>query len=503
MRWLLKSYHNYSFSTQKKAKEDESGVIEDDNLVNLLLSFVKRAIFSNEEENMDGPDMTLTIKFSGEQLPATYRLHKWILISRWPEIIDFALNESSEHPIQNSVLSALDLKTMLAYDLDPREYQREVFPAFSVLQRPTLESIRSSVLVAKKYVKEKFLPYQLPTLNEEQIDQVYERLSDLNLGDAPFSRKPFEVILAYIYTGRIIDPRVKSIFIPLEKIIIRDASVQFMQELMDAAYSLKLTNLAKILFVEIGVQADFIARKFKVKANLDNFQDARKKELQKDLSPLGFCLESKQPTNLLDILRRKGCDMKIKLAESIEDEEVSEQERDVILCHKKFVTKRSAYFDIITSCGFSEGIQFREEEEKNGIATLELNCPNMEILKQLINYTYSENANITPSICIELSIQSQKLDYNALFKKCEDFMVENLTIQDADMFELYKLANFLGSDKLKKFWKPQTIKYVANLIKNGNITLEQVKESLLNELDCDENECETLVSQIMEKVDYC
>ena len=515
IRRLLKTYNNYSFATMKKASDEEK--MNDDNMIDLLFSFVRRNIFKNIDENGEEPkfedaDMVLTIKFQGENSPTQYQCHKWILLSRWPQILKFT-HEGHKLPVFERVPSLEDARGYYYTD----QYIEETSSASYTRaknNRYTESRCKEEALRKKKeLLVERETSMYFSNLFHDDIDEFIkenitqdnyteylEKLSNIDLGTMPFTRKQFEILFTWMYCGKLIDPKAKnkSQFYPASVHISSFRAV--VHDLIIAAYALELKDLTKFLLFDVGVS---FFEGYNDKKKLEEFVKTLNSQLQDDLCADNYMFEKQVPTSILDTMKRALCNVKLGVAEdqvSVTEHCDIKETSDYILCNKIWLTKRSPYFEIIMTGNFLESIEFKKQEESNEVPAIELQQCSQDVLTQLMTYTYCEKANITKSNVIELSIQAQKLEYFNLYKKCEEFMFYNLTIDDVNMFELFKVACYLGSTKLKKFLEPKTIAFLSEEIRKQNLTWEDLSVTLYD-LDCSPEEVNRFDYTIKEKLE--
>jgi len=469
IRRILKVYHSYATQQKVRTQIAEEAVEEsDDNLLVLMKKYAYRCIFAKPEDENKASDIELHFQFKGETNPTVYKCQRWILLSRWPQIIKFATMKGGKVFTELEPLTSDELQ--YSHLQSNREVEEYVQSHFNL---PNAKSLNTKIRQLKQHMKKyreklqivetmkNYLQFANDIKTEEDATQFMNKhLTIVDFGKVPFKKETFDSCLVWIYSAQLVNPHDKKSNLYSESNL---------QSLLGVAVALDLQHLAWQLLHNIIPK----------KISGQNLNNVMIEQFKSDMSPLSYCLESIQPSNPIDIMRRLLCTMKITLA--TDDSDIpspggiqNKTSSDAILCNKYFLMDRSMFFEVIVNCQFAEGEQIRDQESKNEIPVIEFQqCSDFDVLVQTIGYIYSEQAQLTKTNVVDIIVQAQRLGFSNLVQSCETFLIKNFSAQD----------------------------YFGASLKAERISKDEIFD-LLTDLNCDTVEIERIINKAQRFVQY-
>ncbi|EFC49642.1 predicted protein [Naegleria gruberi] len=511
VRRMLKLYNNYKSHRSTGGGSDE--VDHDDDLEYLMKSYAMKSIaeqetsfkkrleeesslvtlesFLQETENPKD-DILLRMTFKGSKSVAEYKCSKWILLSRWPQLVLFGLQQKAGQNKKRTSLITEELKKSLTHsDMDLYPFN------LTATELDTLSKNKNSSRYGKKVprlkieqkdVKEKFKYSTIPTTQEvdqelakeknlEQFNKEFFTIIDFGL--VPFERRMFEIVLVWLYCGKMVNMQQKNSKI----FFLEENFVTCINELAQVAHSLRIRTLAehiKNTFLSFAPQGTKFPCQV-IKTMEQEFFKIMNDQIKEEFNPLPLC---KDPNNEKESSLNSLKKLTFNMAITFKSENPTET-TPRYLCNKQFLMDRSIFFDVIVNCEFSDGQEFRKQEANNEIPLITIEqCNNLEIFEQVVRYLYSESIQPTKQNVIDLWSISHLFNLQKLARICENFISYNVSQEDADMYQLYKLAHVIGSAKLKAEWERQTLVYLKEQIKLKKLDSESILTEL-NELGVD------------------
>ena len=455
IRKLLKLYNKYQ-TIQDEVKDHverkEDGIF-------VCLEAMLRRVLLETTRNQDS-DLTLRVKFSDQPEVTEYYCHRWILLARWPLLLELVLNKERPIPIQSSAVICAGI-LLNHQDILSLKTNKE-FEAYFFNNHPTVvtwSEVRSHIRNYKKIIEEfnthkkllddKPLDSRIEKINQSLPDNeselkkfLNENVQCIDLGELPFRKFSFETILDYIYTAKV--PLFTDPLLVQEIMKLFETLGIPMSDLTNFA-NLSVTNMLK-----------------------------HERELLDQLESCYF-LESEAPASRIDHLRKLCCNF--KLCKYVDDAEIPDTPSDGILCDKSFLIKRSEFFNVMLNSQFEEGEHVREMESRHEVPCLELHqCSN---LLDLVRYIYTERSDISPSNVYELLSYSEKMEFYNLRAKCEDFINE-MPIEDEQLLDVMRMAITFDLKKKKLAITRPLWHYLGVQLKCEKMTLEEVENTLLS-----------------------
>ena len=487
IRNLLKLYNDYKkiFGSSGKTKEmteDELEEIEkqDSGKFGVCIETMAKRILFEKTKNVES-DLTIRVKFANQPKESEYYCHRWVLLSRWPLLLELAINK--ERPIPTKVSNVISWKILQNCELLSLKTNKE-FEAYHFKKHPNTVLLQSELKAQirnyKKMVEEfndklklqgmdsynervENLNQSLPGSETELKTFLNEHVQCIDLGELPFKKKIFDEMLYYVYTGKFVDVSVVKIVERNVSSLLFGQDHDHFQELMTLFETLGLPPMGYLTYNN-GQHVPISKKVLKLQNDLlDQLESS-------------YFLESVTPISKIYHLRKLCCNF--KLAKYVDDdEEFPEPPSDAILCNKAFLIMRSEFFNVMLNGQFQEAEHIREMESRHELPCLELQqCSN---LSELMRFIYSDRADITTSNVFELLNYAERMGFENLRLTCEEFINE-MPVADEQLVDMLRIAISFDLEKKKLLMERRLSHHLVEQVRLGNMTMEDVENTFLS-----------------------
>nr|CAG4717991.1 unnamed protein product [Naegleria fowleri] len=411
----------------------------------------------------DDSDLTISVHFRDEKEPTLYHTHAWIMLARWPLLLEYALI-NLERPLSRCE------KEQIAISKEKVNRQRNG----AVMHANRMEALEN---VLKQYCG----ALQGSKLSIQDPSSPLSVIHHIDLGPLPFDKNVFDDFIYFLYTSQLVNVEENYKERNIREMIFGE-EMEYLNELLCLAETLGMTNMLTIL--QYSDVTTFTPYSCMSTVDPKEIKTVLRDEHASSLAS-GLFKENDHPTRELDKLRKSFCNLRIKqgIPDFDENQEVNEfseypeQSEDGILCHKSFVMKVCPYIDVLINSNFIEAEAIREMEARNEMATIEIQCSSFDVLEDIFRYLYSNHITITKSNVFELISQSQRLGIDDLQERSEKQLTQ-MEFFDFELIECVSLAMSLGIDEAKKNFEDQLLRHLKGLVRERLMTVREFERCL-------------------------
>ncbi|KAG2381351.1 hypothetical protein C9374_006340 [Naegleria lovaniensis] len=455
----------------------------------------------------DESDLTISVHFRDQKEPTLYHTHAWIMLARWPLLLEYALI-NLERPLQRcEVISIAENDVILASLTTNKEIEKYYCSMNDKIMlqsefRNEIKKLKEKIAISKERLNrqrnsavvyanrmealENILKQYCGELKGEKLS-IHNTTSSLSvirhidLGPLTFDKNVFDDFIYFLYTSKLVNVEENFKKRNIKEMIIGE-EVEYLNELLCLAETLGVANMLTIL--QYKDVTTFTPYNTVSVSDQSHIKTVLSDELASSLASCVF-LENDQPVRQLDKLKKSLCDLRIKQGvpdfdenqEVTEFSEFPELSEDGILCHKSFVMKMCPYVDVLINSNFIEAEEIREMEARNEIATVEIQCSSFETLEDIFRYLYSGHITISKSNVFELIAQSQRLGIDNLQERSGQ-QLKNMEFFDFELIECVSMCMSLGIDDAKKTFEDQLLNHMKGLVRERLMTMREFEKCL-------------------------
>ncbi|EFC42866.1 predicted protein [Naegleria gruberi] len=446
-RSVLKLFNDY-----KNIPSTSSGMNTESNVLSVMHKLLMKCLHNDLNnsssdqllrESNSGEDMILRFKFKDQNQPTEFKCQSWIILSRWPQIVLFALKKVQLEKVIN--LPTLDKHEMNLCKLSAQDFENYVKRNNTNVIQQRLTRIITQEKNKLKELKSRYsMILGIPNLDmcnqalaKENFEMAQTNLKCIDFGSINANKEHFELALTYLYTTKI--PPISDKY--------------DIYCLMELGVMLNMKSMVDHIFNMLR------------EANDNQQEDV----LLNDLDPINYLF--KDCKSKIDSLKKTSCNMGLKMVNSTDGK--------ILLCHKSIAMSRCAFFDVLGNCDFEDGLKFKQQEATHELPVMELQQFSLEsTLQTLLRYIYCEKAEITKSNAVELMHISDLYGLSSLSDKCEQFLCENTTSRDGNLFELYKLSIEMERKKWQRSLEPKALEFIEEQTRRQKINQAEIVRDL-------------------------
>lgn len=455
----------------------------------------------------DDSDLTISVHFRDEKEPTLYHTHAWIMLARWPLLLEYALI-NLERPLSRCEVIWIAENDVVLASLSTNKEIEKYYCSMNdkiMLQtefRKEIKNLKEQIAISKEKVNRQRNGAVMHANRMEALENVLKQycgalqgsklsiqdpssplsvIHHIDLGPLPFDKNVFDDFIYFLYTSQLVNVEENYKERNIREMIFGE-EMEYLNELLCLAETLGMTNMLTIL--QYSDVTTFTPYSCMSTVDPKEIKTVLRDEHASSLAS-GLFKESDHPTRELDKLRKSFCNLRIKqgIPDFDENQEVNEfseypeQSEDGILCHKSFVMKVCPYIDVLINSNFIEAEAIREMEARNEMATIEIQCSSFDVLEDIFRYLYSNHITITKSNVFELISQSQRLGIDDLQERSEKQLTQ-MEFFDFELIECVSLAMSLGIDEAKKNFEDQLLRHLKGLVRERLMTVREFERCL-------------------------